>query len=108
MVDKEKRNPEINGNKYHVTIAQSKRRQRVSVYEYKSFGGYHESNAIVTNKEWKGTILWFGADQSSPVEEVVRETLNEAVCIRENKLEQQEEYGNRISRAIDSVGEVHE
>lgn len=109
MSDKEKRNPEINGNKYHVIIVQTKRRQCVSVHRHKSYRTkYNRSNVITTLKEWKGSWLWFGADRSSPVEKLIQQTLNEAVCIREDKIERQDKYETRIDSAIENIAEVHE
>lgn len=107
MVSKEKRDETINGNKYHITIAESKRRWRVSVYRYSSLGRYNKSDAIVTNRSWRGSWLWFGHDPTN-IESLIQETVNEAVCIREDKLEKQHEYENRINDAIGQVKDIHE
>lgn len=106
-MSKETRNITINGNDYHVTIEEKSWRQRVSVYE-KSYGRYRKGDAILTNKESKGRLFWFGKDTSSPIDQLIRETLNEAVCIRENKIEKQKEYENKIESAIENVAEIHE
>ena len=101
MVDKEKRDVSINRNAYHITIAESWCRWRVSVYE-KTFGLYHKSDAICTNTSWKGII------NKTNVEKLVQQTLNEAVCIHEQKIDMQKRFESKINQSIEQVKQAHE
>jgi len=108
----EKRYPTINGNDYYVKIVETKRRKRVSVYNDDGYGRHHRStfggNYIVETVKRRGRLLWFGKDSTPPIEKMVQSTLNEAVCIREDKQAEQNHFEDKIGQAIDNVEEVHD
>lgn len=107
----EKKYPTINGNKYYVKIVETHRKKRVTVYNADDNVNYYirgsGKNYIVNNKKWRGWLLWFGADPTPSLEEMIQTTLNEAVCIRENKEEEMEQFESRIDSTITDVKEVH-
>lgn len=108
----EKRYPTINGREYYVKIVETARRKRVTVYNADRNSRYRvrgaDKNYIVNREKWRGRWLWFGRDSTLPIEEMVQNVLNEAVCIREDKEEEEEEYQEKINRAISTIGELHE
>jgi hypothetical protein len=104
MAKDEKRYTTINGNKYRVIVSESRWSKRVTVENCEVLG----NNEIVGRTVYKGTIWWIGPDASRPVEELVRDVLNKAVCKREKKIEEQEYFEERISSSVEQVSEVHE
>jgi hypothetical protein len=109
----EKQHPTINGNDYYVKIVKTKWRKRVSVYNDDGIFNDHRRSLtggtyITETVKLRGRFLWFGKDTTPSIEKMVQSTLNEAVCIREDKQEQQERFENKIQKAISSVEEVHE
>jgi len=107
----EKQYPTINGNDYYVKIVVNNRKKRVSVYNDDGFGRHHRSmwggNYITEDARHRGFFFGLGPDNTPPIETMIQETLNEAVCIRENKQEQADEFESKISQAIENVEEVH-
>jgi len=108
----EKRYPTINGNDYYVKIVEKKRKKRVSVYNDDGFGRHHRSirggNCIVEDARHRGFFFGLGPDNTPPIEKMVQETLNEAVCIREDKQDEQNRFEDKIERAVCNVEEAHE
>jgi hypothetical protein len=108
----EERYPTINGNKYYVKVVETSRKKRVTVYNKdkhsKFYKGGSQKNYIVNNVKKKSRLWHFGKDTTPPLEEMIQETLNEAVCIREDKEEEKDRLEHKIERAISNVEEVHE
>lgn len=50
---------------------------------------------------------WFHMSGKS-IETLIQETLNEAVCRREEKMQKKKEYNQRITEAVSRVGEAHD
>ncbi len=105
---KRKEKTTVNGNRYHIVIKETNRRRRVSVYDDNQTKKVRKKTDIVYRREWKGRFLWWGKDTATPVETMVRECLNEAVCILEDKQEHQEKYQDKVEQAIDAVKEGHD
>jgi len=110
MSDKESRKATINGNQYHVTIEMGSRFKRVSIYgpDVDKFSRHKDSTDLVYDKRWRGRFLWLGKDTTPPIAEMVQEATNKAVCIYEDKIEEEEEHNRRIRQALDTVAETHE
>jgi len=108
----EKRYSTINGNTYRVKIVKTSRKKRVTVYNNDKYRRFYKggelSNYITTNVQKRGRFWYFGTDTTPPIEEMIRETLNEAVCIREDKEQQQDKFEDKIEDAISNVEEAHE
>jgi len=108
----ENRYPKINGRKYYVKIVETSRKKKVTVYNKDKYSNFYKSgskqNWIVNNVKKKGRVWHFGKDTTPPIEEMVQETLNEAVCKREDKEENKERLEDKIEQAIHNVEEVHE
>ena len=66
------------------------------------------SNDLVYRRERKGRFLWFGKDTATPAEQMVKECLNEAVCILEDKQESQQQYEDKMEQAIATVEDAHD
>lgn len=108
----EKRYPKINGRKYYVKVVETNRKKRVTVYNKDKHSSFYKggsgANYIVNNVKKKGRFWYLGKDTTPPIEEMVQETLNEAVCKREDKEENMERFEDKIEEAIHNVEEVHE
>lgn len=50
---------------------------------------------------------WFHRSGKS-IETLIHETVNDAVCKRENKIQKEKEYSRRIKQAVSEVGKIHE
>ena len=108
----EKKYPTINGNDYYVKVKETSRYKRVSVYNNDTFTRPRRSASggtyITERVESRGRVLWFGRDTTPSIEKMVKDTVNEAVCIRENKESEKDEYADKIAGAVDAVREAHE
>jgi hypothetical protein len=107
----EKRDVRINGNLYYVVAKETNQRKRVTIYNKDKYGRFHprgfNSNYIVSDCRRKGRFWYFGKDTTPELDKMIQDTLNEAVCIRENKEESVDEFEERVNEAISNVEEVH-
>jgi len=108
----ETRYPTINGNDYYVKIVKNSRKKRVSVYNddnfRKNYRNARGGSYITEDARHRGFFFGLGPDNTPSIETMVQETLNEAVCIRENKQEKTNQFENKIGQAIEDVEEAHE
>lgn len=110
-MSKERRDAHVNGTTYHIVIVDTDRRKRVSIYppEISKYNRTRKKNAhLVYDRRWRGRVLWFGKDTTDSIEQIVKEALNKAVCIYEEKQEKQENYEERMESVIEQVAEIHE
>lgn len=110
-MSKERRYTKINGRSYFLVIKETPRLKRVSVYDGDMTSRRRVKNDtdIVFDREWRGRFRGlFGEDNSPPIERIVERALNKAVCIREQKEEEEQRYEERLSESINNVKELHE
>jgi len=109
-MSKHRRQKRVNGTKYCLTIVETSRRQRVSVYpprsELRKSKQHRKKNDLVYEHQWRGTVKWLGPDKSQPIERMVAEALSEAVMIYEDR--QDDDGRDSIDRAMEEVAEALE
>jgi len=89
----------INGKTYVVKTLDWFWGKSVKVYDTGDSWGENKTRYAVTRD-------WFHRS-GMPIERLIQEAVNEAVCRREEKLEKKEEYNRRITDAVSRAGEVH-
>lgn len=93
-------NEYINGNPYVVKTREWFWGKTVKVTDSGDILGEHRTTYAVRRD-------WFNLSGKT-IEQLIQETLNDAVCKREDKIDEKEEYSQRINRAVAEVKEAHE
>lgn len=108
MSEKTKRKVTVNGNRYHIVGEESDKYNRVSVYDNSLRDHYPNKNDLVYRKKYKYRLWGLLTYDVPPIEEMMEDAFNEAVCILEEKQEEQEEFEQRLEDRLDNVKEIHE
>ena len=108
MGETTKRKVTVNGNRYHIVGEECKKYRRVSVYDNSLCNHYPDENDIVYRKKYKYRLFGLLQYDPPPIEKMMEDAFNEAVCEFEEKQEEQQQFEERVEQHLDTVKEIHE